>query len=188
MALKFIALKRVSLALILLFGLTACSALRKRSLRFDDAHHGAPLFETEYTFSLASERQQLPSGTWLTHDTLSLVHSETGEHFLVSTGRFLDESPNGLTCQDCVRSLKTDDERIYLLTRFNGGGSGGFYFHNLVELTDKGAVTRGGYDSCGQVLYNLGQLTFPSHEYKCPELFFTPETSGARTVEKVSLN
>lgn len=170
-----------------MFLLSACVPFANGSVRFQDAQHGQPFPGTDFQLSLETETQQIGEGRSLRTDTLSLVHTQTGNPFLISArGRFLAKTSAGLTCQDCITVLEVNG-RTYFLTRFHGGGSGGFYFHDVAELTDGGIVAHGTYSSCGQVFFNGDQLTFPSREFKCPELFLSLE-SGPENVETLVLS
>jgi len=181
-------LKPLFLLLPLSFASVACSPFFKGTVRFQDAQHGQSLPGTAFQLGLQSETQQLAEGRSFRTDRLSLVHNETGETFLISDiGRFLSGTATELTCQDCIKVLEANG-KTYFLTRFHGGGSGSFYFHEVVELVGNRAILRGKHESCGQVFREAEQLTFPTREFKCPELFFTLENIGSKNVEIFSLS
>ncbi|MEM9152125.1 MAG: hypothetical protein AAGB19_16955 [Cyanobacteria bacterium P01_F01_bin.3] len=180
LVIKQISGKQLLVALSLVLGTTACFPLANRSIPFHHARHNQALPNTPYSISLETDETEIETGRWLRADSLSLVHQETGEIFLVSTGSFLDKTAEIANCKDCITAIEAHG-KTYFLTRFNGGGSGSFYFHDIVELTENEAIpVRPNYISCGQVFKEDDQLVFPSHEFKCPELGFSLESGSSR--------
>ena len=128
---------RLLVTLPLFVSLGACIPFTRTPLSFQDAQHGQPLSNTSFDISLQREIQPLSEGRQVQTDTLSLIHKETGEAFPISQGHLflVDETTESLKCQDCIKLLERNGN-AYVLTRFHGGGSGGFYMHHLFELQD----------------------------------------------------
>ena len=99
---------------------------------------------------------------------------------MVSDGMHFDDTPQGRMCHNCLATV-TQHETQYIVSNRYGGGSGGFYAHDVFELTAEDALDRGYFISCGRVVHFADAIVLPSAEVKCSELFFSAENDTAVT-------
>ena len=148
-------------------------------LYFEDIASGQPVPGTDFVYDFR-DVDVVATGPFSQGETFKrtevyLVNTKTDTRFEVPARFSFEETSEGGICRSCVAVVEADD-RVYLVTRAYGGGSGGYYAHLLLDVTGESVVNQGQYLSCGWVYARNNQLTFPNHKVSCPELL--PKWSG----------
>ncbi|WP_416671651.1 hypothetical protein [Egbenema bharatensis] len=139
-------------------------------LNFEEIRDGQAVQETDYVYDFQEIEVDLPNGKPLRRTEIYLVNQKTNTHFRIPAHFSFRRTLEGLVCDSCINVIQLHG-RIYFLTRAHNGGSGGYYIHSIVEITDDQAIEKGRYLSCGNVYIRNNQITFPRHESNCPEVF-----------------
>lgn len=143
-------------------------------LYFGEITDGQPVPGTDFVYTF-QDIDVIATGTFSREETFKrtdvyLVNTKTDQRFEIPAGFNFRETAEGLVCRHCVAVIQKSD-RVYLVTRTSAGGSGDYYSNILLEVTDQEIINQGQYLSCGKTYVRNNQITFPSHQTSCPELF-----------------
>lgn len=122
--------------------------LSRRWLQFTDIQLGAVVSGTDYIYEFEATVIALPTGKTVMQNELYLKHRADDTRFLIP----LEVWPGafaGQICHDCVSVMQVNG-RTHLVVRLAGGGSGGYYINQVVEVVDVWAIRKDGFLSCGR--------------------------------------
>jgi hypothetical protein len=162
-------IRRLAYAWLVIIVMTvAYRGLSKQWLQFGDLQPGAVVDGTDYLYEWESADILLPTGETVAQNELYLKNRANDSRFKVP----LELWPGalaGASCRDCVSVIHTHG-RTYLVIRLPGGGSGGYYLNQVIEVWEGWAIRKGGFLSCGRAYLQHGELVFPRHANSCPEM------------------
>lgn len=73
------------------------------------------------------------------------------------------------------------NNKIFIVTKLNGGGSGEFYFHRLAKIEKQKIYDKGDHVTCGEPELKNNQLIFTANKFKCNK-FFEPDNESVSEV------
>lgn len=139
-------------------------------LNFEEIRDGQAVQETDYVYDFQEIEINVPNGKSLRQTEIYLVNQKTNTSFRIPARFSFRRTLGEVVCDKCISVVELQN-RLYFLTRAHNGGSGGYYIHSVLEIADNQAIEQGRYLSCGNVYIRNNQITFPRHEYSCPEMF-----------------
>ena len=147
----------------------------RKDLNFQDIQNGQNIKGTDFIYDIQSTEIGGTSGTTIEQKVVYLVNPKTGSRFKISfavmnaDNFYFSETPDGIVCHRCVDVIHSKN-RIYLITRRNGGGSGRYFFHEVLEISDDHVQVLARHLSCGRAYVRNSEIVFPSRNSKCPKL------------------
>lgn len=139
-------------------------------LNFEDIKDGQAIQETDYVYDFQEIEVVPPGGEPLKTIEIYLVNQKTDARFRISAHFSFRNAPKELVRDSCIDVIHLHS-KVYIVTRAHGGGSRGYYIHSIIEVIDNYAIEKGRYLSCGNAYIRNNQITFPSYESNCPEIF-----------------
>jgi hypothetical protein len=147
---------------------------RQQPLAFQDIQPGQPIVGTDYSYTFRISETTRSDGTFFKTFEVFLTDARSQTSVQLPGNFTLRERPGEFICVRCVAILRQAGH-TYAVTRSHNGGSGGYYRHSILALSQPTAQGPATQLSCGKVYRQRTDLIFPSHREGCPEFWPDPQ-------------
>ena len=146
------------------------SNLFKKDLYFQDIKNNQAIENTNFVYKFQSLEEIKSPKITIQTETIYLSNQKKDNLFPILSDFYFSETSKGLVCKQCIITIYSND-KVYLITSRNSGGSAGYYIHEVFEIIDNHVEEMGNYISCNNKVYlENNKIFFKFREYKCPQL------------------